>query len=890
MIDKTDPTNRDTVQAMLTPGEFVLNKEAVQLFGPKIEAMNQKGLQLRQHENNGGHIGNFNIGGAVNISPVDLSVAGRNHGGMIPGYNWGGWISSLFEPDENSVIGQNLNPAHIRATPPGYGAEVPEIQQAPPEFVPQAQPGQQVQGGFGAGIPEEFSGGYRPEQSPTYITDIPQVGDGAQHDRSTIIPTEASIPYAKGEQANLVPPTQASVIQAQAEQVVPGTDEALLQTSSDYASDIVSQQETDPLLAREAAYARDRFAGQEGPGADIPLQAQDVGAVPPGYGAAPPIPQEGTGAQHGRDDLVTTNPFFDSDRDGSYFTKTNDPLLETEYDVPPDASGYGGYSPEDFLAESQGIPPEDDGVGPVDWNELQGAGFGGPAINEEVEDKVIQEATFEADNAIESAKAQEANLLQQAQAAADQGDFAEANRLNEEATGIVDQAEQDKIDQVGALEEQYAAGKQARIDAENQWRASQGEPPKPPGEEIVAPDGEGGTEVIEEAVQPNSEQADAGVADVTAQAVEAAGDIPADLTTSAVETAGAKASPQQKSEGKSAIKEAFGDLIDNKELGRMALLFAGALLTGASPQQALAIAGKSYLQRVDAKNASKSKEIKDLTTGGKYTPKSVSMYAKTGNIADLQAIEKQSSFKVTGKSKDIVVNGKRQRVIEVKDDDGNVTHRYQDGSTVNPFTAKDYEPSFDKGTPEYRTRRSRATKDSEGRFEEVQKNYGTRFDSDGKASGTYTKIGPKQAADEFWAWAEENNIDPESDEALQIQTNAYQEAINDGKGGKITPTRLRPYLESQALKEETGYPELFTDSKGNSVRGDKMQTLKANVDSLIRLSPADLNKDHVYNVTASEWNKLDGAAKAQWNKRAEKGESGFYLFMNQNLTKLASQL
>ena len=51
MIDLDDPTNRDTVPAMLTPGEFVLNKEATALFGPQIEAMNQAGLAQRKAGN-----------------------------------------------------------------------------------------------------------------------------------------------------------------------------------------------------------------------------------------------------------------------------------------------------------------------------------------------------------------------------------------------------------------------------------------------------------------------------------------------------------------------------------------------------------------------------------------------------------------------------------------------------------------------------------------------------------------------------------------------------------------------------------------------------------------------------------------------------------------------
>ena len=51
MKDLTDPTNRDSVPAMLTPGEWVINKEASQMFGPQLQAMNDAGLQQRSVEN-----------------------------------------------------------------------------------------------------------------------------------------------------------------------------------------------------------------------------------------------------------------------------------------------------------------------------------------------------------------------------------------------------------------------------------------------------------------------------------------------------------------------------------------------------------------------------------------------------------------------------------------------------------------------------------------------------------------------------------------------------------------------------------------------------------------------------------------------------------------------
>ena len=89
MIDKTDPTNRDTVPAMLTPGEFVLNKEATEMYGPIIQQMNNNGLQQRFAENKameanmGGGIPlkGYNIGGNVQGLKGLLNFIGSGEGG-----------------------------------------------------------------------------------------------------------------------------------------------------------------------------------------------------------------------------------------------------------------------------------------------------------------------------------------------------------------------------------------------------------------------------------------------------------------------------------------------------------------------------------------------------------------------------------------------------------------------------------------------------------------------------------------------------------------------------------------------------------------------------------------------------------------------------------------
>jgi|TARA_R110002074_G_scaffold233139_2_gene404806 spore germination cell wall hydrolase CwlJ-like protein/phage terminase small subunit len=67
MKDLTDPTNRDSVPAMLTPGEWVINKEASQMFGPQLQAMNDAGLEQRAAENKmvKGDVPKYNAGGNI---------------------------------------------------------------------------------------------------------------------------------------------------------------------------------------------------------------------------------------------------------------------------------------------------------------------------------------------------------------------------------------------------------------------------------------------------------------------------------------------------------------------------------------------------------------------------------------------------------------------------------------------------------------------------------------------------------------------------------------------------------------------------------------------------------------------------------------------------------
>ena len=84
MKDRTDPTNRDTVPAMLTPGEFVINKEATQMYSDQLKAINNSGLALRAKRN---------------------SMVVPQARGSIPKYNTGGLITFLKDKEGYGAIG-----------------------------------------------------------------------------------------------------------------------------------------------------------------------------------------------------------------------------------------------------------------------------------------------------------------------------------------------------------------------------------------------------------------------------------------------------------------------------------------------------------------------------------------------------------------------------------------------------------------------------------------------------------------------------------------------------------------------------------------------------------------------------------------------------------------
>ena len=359
-----------------------------------------------------------------------------------------------------------------------------------------------------------------------------------------------------------------------------------------------------------------------------------------------------------------------------------------------------------------------------------------------------------------------------------------------------------------------------------------------------------------------------------------------------IEEAGKKSSPAEVEKTTGLLQELFGDLFDKKELARMAVTYLGGRLLGGSHQGSLGYSAKAYLTRVDSKNATKASNAAAFTKTGKYTPASVAAYAKSGDLADLQAVG--AKYQPTGTTETRLIGGKKVSVQQVKGSDGTIG--YQVGNKVLTKAqlengSKAYDPSFDKNTSEYRVRRSRATKSAAGVFEEIFKR-DDRYRIGENEWQQNTKIGSQKAAHEFWSWAEEEGLDPESDETLNLLGNAYAQAIQDGKGGKFKPRSLTQYLRQQAIREKSGAPELFQtgsekDGTPTYVRGDKMAIVNNNISHIIQSKGLSLKPDAFYQKAISEWNKLGPDGQKLYNKSAEDGETGFYVYLNKNLADIA---
>ena len=267
-----------------------------------------------------------------------------------------------------------------------------------------------------------------------------------------------------------------------------------------------------------------------------------------------------------------------------------------------------------------------------------------------------------------------------------------------------------------------------------------------------------------------------------------------------VEKAGSKVkqdSPQWES-AKNFLKDIFGDIFNKKDLVRAITIYLGARIFGASGNQAGAMAGKYYLGKQDAHEAT----VAAYAKSGKYTPDSVALYKKTRNLADLVAIGKPvtptGEFKmyygVTKDGNTVRVNAQKFRIGEGsyvwkrKTKDGYVSFDVEnytaDGSSNPNFDRDAYEQRFDRLYDQAK---------------DLAKGNLTYIDEDDKEQKYFENLSEADIAQDLAKWAIDNDVNiGTAGDALKMAINmAKQAERKTGNTSDLTPFLNQAYIVAE---------------------------------------------------------------------------------------------
>ena len=347
------------------------------------------------------------------------------------------------------------------------------------------------------------------------------------------------------------------------------------------------------------------------------------------------------------------------------------------------------------------------------------------------------------------------------------------------------------------------------------------------------------------------------------------------------ETAMNAASPQEKAGVLDQVKGAFGDLFDGKELARMGILMLGAMATGMSPGRALAFAGQNYISRLDAKGAAKQKHHAKLVTDAKYTPSSISKYKESGDPQDLQAIDQASTFKELGNQKLFFDrSGRPIQAREVQTGDDSKHWIDGRGNKIN-LNTHHTDATRSPHTPEYRERVNTESKNYAGILKELQGRFGVTKGTDGEPDQYRTDITPEKSGRDIAKWAIENNVPV--DGMGTLIDNAYAAARADSRDGKRAKS-ITPYLNDQYIQSQVGDTTLFQTSGGEAADPAKVNTLLGNISRATGLTGSTIsNSTTILQKARPRWEALDSDDQQSYGRRAKPGQSGFMVWLEEQL-------
>ncbi len=333
--------------------------------------------------------------------------------------------------------------------------------------------------------------------------------------------------------------------------------------------------------------------------------------------------------------------------------------------------------------------------------------------------------------------------------------------------------------------------------------------------------------------------------------------------------------PAEESKAMSAIKGFFGDLFTADELKRAAVLFVGAMLTGATPGQALAFAGKDYLSRGDAH----SKYVKELMEEGDHTTASIKAYSKSKNLEDL--VPKQAMREGTGEYKAVFSpSGQRIRAMKVNvGTNQNIWVNAKTGERIPGYWNDN--PALQPRTPEYREAVQKAGKNYANQIKGLQRDLAGIEDSD----RTITQLTPEVVGGDIAKWAIDNNVDETY--MPTIIRNAYNDLLRDVKDGGKAGQSLKPYLQAQYVTAMSTGRGIFTltegDNAGERMSAEKISEALTTAKRIVTSSGSAENVTDVQIVDSIliEWEKLSQEEQSKYTP--SNTETPFFKFLKEQI-------
>lgn len=319
----------------------------------------------------------------------------------------------------------------------------------------------------------------------------------------------------------------------------------------------------------------------------------------------------------------------------------------------------------------------------------------------------------------------------------------------------------------------------------------------------------------------------------------------------------------------------FGDLIDGKELGRGVAIYLASRALGYDHNSTIGFVAKKYLTRVDAKNLAMDKFIK--ANASKYEKESLAEYKRTGNPSVLIPIG--ATARPTGEEKAYYNAAGQKRMAykfkkkNAQGDDityyswdkagGSLKARVDDNWTTDSSTVAD--------TPEYNERMNKASTRIAKKIKELKESdqfdaYNRRKSSTGTVvNDYYTDILPENDSGAVARWAEANGFSAfQLDKGLQ---QAYTMAINEAKANPdVNISSLVPYLEEATIKQRLdsfkGVPRVSTAVvDGETITMEPKELVILN-EKISNVMGGDTNR--FWNEAAKVWKTKDPDSGKPW--------------------------